>query len=297
MSRRDRKMVQSSGSPHLATWTAVQRTQLSEFGVVKVAGAIPRNAAEAMADRLWSALARGGADRADPSTWASADLKAVKQASQRGAFNAYASAAVIAVADDLLGAGAWRPLQRWGFPMITFPQRGSTWTVPAAGWHLDGSPRNGVAEREVRTFALLAPHLPGGGGTLVVAGSHRLVTALADEIAHPSRSTATAVAKKALSTHPWFRELFDSEHQPGRLDRLMNDGAVVSGVPVRVVEFTGGPGDLFVMHPWTLHAVSPNCGNAPRLMLMTSLFDAAHPLLDDHGAGDAHPPGGLARKQ
>jgi ectoine hydroxylase-related dioxygenase (phytanoyl-CoA dioxygenase family) len=146
-----------------------------------------------------------------------------------------------------------------------------------------------VAEREVRTFALLATHLPGGGGTLVVAGSHRLVTALAEHIALPSRSTATAVAKKALASDPWFKELFDSDHQPGRLDRLMNDGAVVNGIPVRVVELTGGPGDVFVMHPWTLHAVSPNRRGTPRLMLMTSLFDAAHPLLVDHGAGEVHP--------
>jgi hypothetical protein len=282
-------MTEKSGSSHQGAWTAARRAQFAEFGIVKLAGAIPRPATENMADRLWSALARGGANRADPSTWASVDLRAVKHASQQGAFNAYASADVIAIADDLLGEGAWRPLQRWGFPMVTFPEPGPTWTVPATGWHLDGSPRNGVAEREVRTFALLATHLPGGGGTLVVARSHRLVTALADHIALPSRSTATAVAKKSLASHPWFKELFDSDHQPGRLDRLMNDGAVVNGVPVRVVEFTGGPGDVFVMHPWTLHAVSPNRRGTPRLMLMTSLFDAAHPLLVDHGAGEVHP--------
>ena len=43
--------------------------------------------------------------------------------------------------------------------------------------------------------------------------------------------------------------------------------AVVGGVAVRVVELCGGPGDVILMHPWLLHAASPNASDRPRFML------------------------------
>ena len=46
----------------------------------------------------------------------------------------------------------------------------------------------------------------------------------------------------------------------------MQEGAVVGGVPVRVVELSGEAGDLVIGHNWLLHAGAPNSGTQPRMM-------------------------------
>jgi hypothetical protein len=43
----------------------------------------------------------------------------------------------------------------------------------------------------------------------------------------------------------------------------MEQGAAVSGVPVRVVELTGQPGDVVFMHPHLFHAAAPNAPPHP----------------------------------
>jgi hypothetical protein len=40
----------------------------------------------------------------------------------------------------------------------------------------------------------------------------------------------------------------------------------VEGIPLRVVELTGHPGDVVLIHPWTIHTVAPNVGPTPRFM-------------------------------
>jgi hypothetical protein len=41
---------------------------------------------------------------------------------------------------------------------------------------------------------------------------------------------------------------------------------IVEGVPLRVVELTGEPGDMVFCHPATVHCVAPNRGARPRFM-------------------------------
>ena len=52
-----------------------------------------------------------------------------------------------------------------------------------------------------------------------------------------------------------------------RIQRYMNDGTIIDGVPLRVVELTGEPGDVIVMHSDTFHAAAPNRLTEPRMML------------------------------
>lgn len=46
----------------------------------------------------------------------------------------------------------------------------------------------------------------------------------------------------------------------------MQEGATVDGVPLRVVEATGEPGDAIFCHPSILHAASYNRAEVPRFM-------------------------------
>jgi hypothetical protein len=47
----------------------------------------------------------------------------------------------------------------------------------------------------------------------------------------------------------------------------MSEGGVVDGVPVRVCEMLGEPGDVILMDPLMLHATTPNVRETPRMML------------------------------
>jgi hypothetical protein len=51
----------------------------------------------------------------------------------------------------------------------------------------------------------------------------------------------------------------------------MDDGAVVDGVALSVVEAVGEPGDVVLMHPWAFHTAVPNAGTWPRFVLGESL--------------------------
>ena len=44
------------------------------------------------------------------------------------------------------------------------------------------------------------------------------------------------------------------------------------GVPVHVGEMTGRAGDVYVMDPMTLHAMTPNVSDAPRMMLTEWIY-------------------------
>ena len=63
----------------------------------------------------------------------------------------------------------------------------------------------------------------------------------------------------------------------------MTDPRVVDGVEVGVVEFTGEAGDLYLMHPWTLHTASSNSRDQPRLMLMMALYRAGYQIAATDG--------------
>ena len=45
----------------------------------------------------------------------------------------------------------------------------------------------------------------------------------------------------------------------------------IDGVPVRVVELTGEPGDMVFCHPAIVHCASPNHGAAPRFMRIAGI--------------------------
>ena len=46
----------------------------------------------------------------------------------------------------------------------------------------------------------------------------------------------------------------------------MDTESIVGGVPLRLVELTGEPGDMVFCHPVMVHCVGPNRGQRPRFM-------------------------------
>ena len=66
---------------------------------------------------------------------------------------------------------------------------------------------------------------------------------------------------------PWLMAL--TGHAPSPADRIaafMDAETIVEGIPLRVVELTGEPGDMVFCHPVMVYCVASNRGTRPRFM-------------------------------
>ena len=139
-----------------------------------------------------------------------------------------------------------------------------TWGVPCGGWHVDlPRLRNRGVPPGVQLFACLDTVEPRGGGTVVVAGSHRLLN---DD---PWIGPALQHAKR-LRRHLYFRDLMSADVTDR--DRFINEPSPVGDVELQVVELSGEPGDAFLVDMRVLHTAAPNASRAPRLMLTQRFF-------------------------
>ena len=95
----------------------------------------------------------------------------------------------------------------------------------------------------VRTF--FTDVVPQGGGVLVVEGSHRLVRAYFDGLPSSERMVSgQAHIDHFYQQHSYFRKLLGHEENVAdRVQYFMKQTTNVEGVPLRVVELTGEPGD------------------------------------------------------
>lgn len=211
--------------------------------------------ASGLADELWAGLAsRHRVLRDDRSTWPEGWFGKLTKFGKSGRFAAVGSDVVRAAVTEVLGSG-WGEQTPWGQPLVTFPMPGE-WNVPHS-WHIDFPAASPLPA--LRMFAYLTRVEAGGGGTLIVAGSHRL--------AEQRLGMRSADLRKELARQAeWFRVLGRRSDDPGRTKVLL-DGDAVESVHVRVVELTGEPGDVILWHPSLLHAVAPNCRDVPRFML------------------------------
>lgn len=269
------------------TLSPEQRDLFLADGAVRVPGAIPEEAVEAMVARIWAALARQlGAVRDRPETWIPHGQAQLNEMGRAGVFAAVLSPGVRALLDDFFGGRGWRLAAPYEpRPLgVRFPTPERRWNVPTRSWHLDRVENfdrtrpAGVADRPwpgcVRLFACLGVVEPSGGGTVYVSGSHRAVSLLAAEM-RPARERipSARLVEKLKAQSAWIAELCSKrEEDEGRVRRFMREGADVRGVPLRVAEMTGGPGDVILWRPNLLHTYSPaNTGSTPRLVLSATI--------------------------
>jgi ectoine hydroxylase-related dioxygenase (phytanoyl-CoA dioxygenase family) len=145
-----------------------------------------------------------------------------------------------------------------GHPALLFTlPNATTWTLPHQNWHVDRPrlPEGGVPG--VQIFAILERVEAGGGGTLAVMGSHRLLN-------EGVRMSSTDLRKK-LKREAYFSELM-SNSTDDRM-RFLNEIGHVGDVELKVAEMTGEPGDVYFMDMRVLHTISPNKLRVPRIML------------------------------
>jgi hypothetical protein len=235
-------------------------------GLLRLPGAIPAADTREMRDALWAELARKHGIRRDaPESWIPGKVSGLQEPERAGAFARMASDALCGALDDLFAPRCWEPPPRWGSPLVTFPSTRGKWNVPNKVWHLDiGAGGVSAGVDEVIVFAILEDLAPGGGATVAVAGSHRLIRKLAAESADEVRSLD---ARRILArADPWLSDLW-SRGGADRIRRYMQEGAIVEKVALRVVELTGDAGDVVIMNPSILHTVADNIRDRPRIVL------------------------------
>ena len=143
--------------------------------------------------------------------------------------------------DQLVGPGRWEMTQDMGWWPIHFP--GFDHPPYGDDWHIDGDwfrHRVWSPEQALLNLFCFSTVEPGGGGTLLVEGSHHLAA----------------------------RVLWDAEPeglQADGFDEPLNSILDQNGWP-GVVEVVAEEGDVVLAHPLLLHSSNPNHGTRVRVM-------------------------------
>ena len=185
----------------------------------------------------------------------------LRGASESGPVRGLFTPALMNAIVELAGGRPVRPMGGRPQFLVTMPNT-EEWAVPPTIWHVDlpRLPSNCLVGIQVFTF--LSDVVPRGGGTLVVAGSHRLLN-------NGSRVRSKHI-KKRLRRLPYFQDLM-SKQSRDRNRFLSESGSAqdpdAGDVPLRVVELCGRPGDVYLTDMRLLHTLAPNATDEPRVML------------------------------
>jgi hypothetical protein len=213
-------------------------------GFVAVRGAFPAEVADRCAAEIWAALPE---EPDDPSTW----TVPVRRLDGFGTppFAEAASAPALSEAfDQLVGAGRWLPRRGLGTIPVRFP---SVEDPGDAGWHVEAGfagPDGGLRVdlrshgRALLMLFLFADVGPDDAPTRIRVGSH-------------------------LDVPPHLADAGDA----GR-DWFELCGDVVAASADRPIALAdGAAGDVFLCHPFLVHAAQPHRGARPRLMAQPPL--------------------------
>lgn len=218
-------------------------------------------------EKIWEIVAEyNGVDRNKPDTWA----RPWKGFNKKEAWaNDLSPERLRRAFDDLLGPGGWTA-DRWGGTLLQAyepVEMNRDWYIRRGEWHWDGRPDFGLPGLGVFTiFSILPPH---AGGTLLVAGSHRLISRFFDDMPLEKRSRPTKIQKKSFRKRfGWYSELQDnrSDDHDAVTSKYMDEGIDSEGVHLNVVEVVGEPGDAVIFHPWIIHSRPAYYGSQPRFL-------------------------------
>ena len=218
-----------------------------EDGFVKVEQAVPRAVADAARAVLWTRLA---VSQHDPSSWTQAVMWTADLTGD-GPFGEISASPVLAEAlNQMCGEGGWIPRRSLGNIPVRFPVPA---TVDDRGWHIDlNTP---LAE----------------GGWAVTARPHTvLLLTLLSEVTADDAPTRIRAGSHRDTAAVLGDDILDAVEAGARV------AAASSARPVRLA--TGLPGDMYLVHPFTVHAADEHRGATPRFMaqapvMLTSPLD------------------------
>jgi hypothetical protein len=222
-------------SPKVLTPDQVE--QFVEEGYTILREAFPRKIAHEVRKFI---LERDGVREDDPRTWTK-HFRHLTESFRGEPFMSCYSPRYNAAMDDLMGEGRWIPLDCMGWWPAIFPGFDTgPWRVHARGWHVDGSGFHhhvDSPEQGMLPIFLFSDIGPGDGGTAIALRSHK-VTARALHFSEPVGLSDMNVSTPARAAVDSFKQ----------------------------IEVQGLAGDVALLHPFMLHAVSTNVGDHIRLI-------------------------------
>ncbi len=209
-------------------------------GFIKLPRAVPGDVVEVCAGLLWEAI---GLDPEDPSGWAK-PIYWVGGMSQPPFVQAMNSLVVLEACEQLAGPGRWMPRASMGSFPLRFPHDEEP---DGLGWHIEGSymPEGATTwwtNVRSRDRALLALFLftdvdMEDGPTRIRVGSHLVV--------------------------PPVLEPFGED---GAAGPAFAAGIVAATDHCALAYATGRAGDVYLCHPFLVHAAQANHGTRPRFL-------------------------------
>lgn len=223
-------------------------------GFVRIEQAAPREVADAARAVLWGQL---GLSPEDPDRWTE-PVRWAADLTGAGPFAEIVRSAKLAVAlDQICGVGGWSPRGSLGNIPVRFPVAP---TIDDRGWHIDAN--------------TLAPD-----GSWGVSGRPQTVLLLTLLSAVGIDDAPTRI--RVGSHHDVASVLSAEPVDP------MTAGSIVAQASVGrpIAHATGAPGDMFLVHPFTVHAADEHRGATPRFMAQSPVMltapitpDATSPL-------------------
>jgi hypothetical protein len=243
-------------------------------GFVAVRGAIPRDVAQACAALLFE---EAGVDPDDPATWTQPVIRLGGRAD--GPFaTASTSPPLWAAFDELVGPGRWQK----GVGLGTFPIR---FPVPGDpgddGWHVDGSfTPPGAHEYHLNVRS---------------QGRALLQLVLLTDV-----GLADAPTRIRRGSHLDVARLLEPAGDPGM--SFMELARLLGPTEARSVDHaTGEAGDVFLCHPFLVHAAQRHHGTRPRIIAQPGLAPVGRLELDrpdgDHSPVERAVRVGLGRER
>lgn len=211
----------------------------ADQGYVRIINALPMPFVAKVQTTIWHQLhAQYGFARQDPTTWRPGWCGINKNLID-AAVGIDITPRLVAAVDQLLGAAQWRTLKTLGGLLLTMPEPDQTPWELAHGWHFDNDPRAYLARvDELMLFTFFSSVGPRGGGTLVLAGSPRLVERYVAACADGSVTNTLPETVGLAAWHPWLEEVLRSRPTDARSTAtLMEEPVEVDGVPLEIVEW------------------------------------------------------------
>jgi hypothetical protein len=231
--------------------SSAQIEQFIRDGFVKVERAFPRQLAEAGRAILWRDLPCAPDDAA---TW----TKPVVRLGWYGdePFNQAVNSPVLHAAfDQLVGRGRWRPRRDLGTFAVRFP---SPDDPGDAGWHIDVSfPGPTGSWQETRDFSDWRANVISRGRAL-------LMLFLFSDVGE-----CDAPTRIKLGSHRDIARILEPAGEAGLSHAQIGRHAAALERPQ--VMATGEAGDVYLCHPFLVHAAQMHRGSAPRFMAQPPL--------------------------
>jgi hypothetical protein len=223
-------------------------------GFVKVEGAVPAGTAGACARLLWHET---GYDPRNPATWTE-PVRWVYDMAQAPFAEAANTPVLRAAFDRLAGAGRWVPRLSLGSFPLRFPHAEEP---DDAGWHIEGS------------------YLP-EGATWYYTNLRSRDRALLMLFLFSEVTEQDAPTRIRVGSHLDVPPLLEPYGEEGASGLRLAPALVEASAHRPLALATGRPGDVYLCHPFLVHAAQAHHGTRPRFMAQPPLHPAVPLELD-----------------